>query len=146
MKRASIAFAALLLSHTSAAADLSAVAGHYRYEQYVVTLPNERELHLKDIGATEAFLDVSDAGITLRMTMLGGNTVVQTAKVLQAYVARGAGFWIAQWPDMKGPVRATIRLDGNELTSDTKFDNPADAQFGSSEHAVLRRVGVTQRR
>jgi hypothetical protein len=59
------------------------VAGHYRYEQYLVTLPDGRALQLKDLGATAAFLDISEAGsITLRMTMRAGNTVVQTAKVL----------------------------------------------------------------
>jgi hypothetical protein len=72
-----------ILSGAAEAADLSAVAGHYRYEQYDVTLPDGRVLHLKDIGASEAFLF---------------------------------------------------------LTSDTRFHNRADPQFGSSERAVLKRM------
>jgi hypothetical protein len=98
-------------------------------------------LHLKDLGASEAFLDVSDAGITLRMTMVAGNTVTQSAKVLEARFDKGAGYWLAQWPDMKSPVRANVTLVGDVLTSDTRFDNRAEPQFGSSEHAVLKRVG-----
>jgi hypothetical protein len=141
MKRYLVGFAAILMSGVVAAGDLSAVAGHYRYEQYAVTLSDGRVLHLKDLGGSEAFLDVSDTGITLRMTMVAGNTVAQSAKILEAYFDKGAGYWIAQWPDMKGPVRANITLVGDVLTSDTRFDNRADAQqYGSSEHAVLKRV------
>jgi hypothetical protein len=134
------AFAALILWSVASAGELSAVAGHYRYQQYVVTLPNGRVLQLKDLGASEAFLDISETEITLRMTMLAGNTVTQSAKVLEAHFNKGAGYWMAQWPDMKGPVRANITLLGDVLTSDTKFDNQADPQYGSSEHAVLKRV------
>ena len=141
MKIIFIALVGLILLGVASAADLSGVAGHYRYEQYAVTLPDGRVLHLKDLGASEAYLDVSDAGITLRMTMVAGNTVTQTAKVMEAHFDKGAGYWIAQWPDMKGPVRAKITLVGDVLTSDTRFDNQADAQqYGSSEHAMLKRV------
>jgi hypothetical protein len=114
--------------------------GHYRYEQYAVTVPDGRVLHLKDLGASEAFLDISDTGITLRMTMLAGNALKQTAKVLDAHFDKGTGYWVAQWADMKGPVRANVTLVGDVLTSHTQFDNKADLQYGSSEHAVLRKV------
>jgi hypothetical protein len=140
MKIVLIAIVGLILSGVARAGELSEVAGHYRYEQYVVTLPNGRVLHLKDLGASEAFLDVSETGITLRMTMLAGNAVTQSAKVLEAHFGKSEGYWIAQWPDMKGPVRANITLVGDVLTSDTQFDNRAELQFGSSEHAVLMRV------
>jgi hypothetical protein len=133
-------FAATLVSGGVAAGDLSAVAGHYRYEQYAVTLPDGRVLQLKDLGAGEAFLDISDDGITLRMNMLAGKSITQSAKMIEAHFAKGEGYWIAQWPDMKGPVKANIRLVSDVLTSDTRFDNRADPQFGSSEHAVLKRV------
>jgi hypothetical protein len=53
----------------------------------------------KDLGASEAFLDISDAGVTLRMTMLAGNVVTQSAEVVEAHVVKGEGYWIAQWPD-----------------------------------------------
>lgn len=142
MKKYLVAVMACVISGVAAAGDLSAVAGHYRYEQYAVTPADGRVLHLKDLGASEAFLDVSEAGITLRMTMLGGNTVTQSAKVLEAHFDKGAGYWMVQWPDMKGPVRANITLVGDVLTSDTRFDNRADAQqYASSEHAMLKRVG-----
>jgi hypothetical protein len=140
MKIALITLVGLIMSGAASAADLSSVAGHYRYEQYVVTLPNGRVLQLKDLGASEAFLDISETEITLRMTMTHGNTVTQSAKVLAAHFNKGAGYWKAQWPDMKGPVRANITLVGDVLTSDTRFDNQADPQYGSSEHAVLKRV------
>jgi hypothetical protein len=67
MKIALVAFVGLMICGAARAGDLSAVAGHYRYEQYAVTLPDGRVLHLKDLWASEAFLEVSDAGITLRM-------------------------------------------------------------------------------
>jgi hypothetical protein len=105
-----------------------------------VTLPNGRVLQLKDLGASEAFLDVSEAQLTLRMTMNRGNEVTQSAKILEAHFNKGAGFWKAQWPDMKGPVQANITLVGDVLTSDTQFENPADPQYGSTEHAVMRRM------
>jgi len=140
MKIGLLTLLVLFAGGIASAGDLTQLAGHYRYEQYAVTLPDGRVLHLKDLGASDAFLDVSDVGITLRMTMLAGNTVTQSAKVLEAHCAKGEGYWIAQWPDMKGPVRANITLVGDVLTSDTKFDNRADPQFGSSEHAVLKRV------
>ena len=43
----------------AAAADLSQVAGHYRYDRYIVKLPNGREVGLNDLGATEASLDAA---------------------------------------------------------------------------------------
>jgi hypothetical protein len=140
MKRYFVAFAAIVVSGVVAASDLSALAGHYRYEQYAVTLPNGRVPQLKDLGASEAFLDISEAGITLRMTMLTGNPVTQSAKVVETHFDKGAGYWMAQWPDMKSPVRANITLVGDVLTSDTRFDSRADPQFGSIEHAVLKRL------
>lgn len=125
----------------AAAADLSQVAGHYRYDRYSVKLPNGRELSLNDLGATEAFLDISEGGtITLRMSMRAGKTVTQTAHVIEAHFSGPSGFWIAQWPDMGYPVRAEIRLAGGTLISDTHFTDRSDtARFGSVEHAVLRR-------
>lgn len=135
-----VALAGLLVCTAVSAAGLTAVAGHYRYEQYMVTLPSGRILQLKDLGATEAFLDISETEITLRMTLTRGDNVTQSAKVLEAHFDKGAGYWKARWPDMKGPIRANITLVGDVLTSDTRFDNPADVQYGSKEHAVLKRV------
>ena len=106
----------LLLSSVATTAELSAVSGHYHYEQYAVTLPNGRVLALKDLGATDAFLDISEMGtITLRMTMSAGNTVTETAKVIEAHFAQGKGFWIAQWPDMSYPVTAQLTISSNTL-------------------------------
>lgn len=141
MKNQFLGLAATLAFGTALAGELSGVSGRYRYEEYSVTLPDGRVLHLKDLGASEAFLDISDSAITLRMTMTTGKTIVQTAKVVETHVDNGSGYWVAQWPDMKSAVRAYITLKGGVLTSDTKFDDRADPQFGSSEHAVLRRVG-----
>jgi len=133
----------LFLSVAARAEGLAAVAGHYRYEQYSVTLPNGRVLGLNDLGATNAFLDISATGtITLRMRMKAGNTVRQTARVLEANFAQAKGYWIAQWPDMNYPVRAQIKISAGTLTSDTRFDDRSDVgRFGSVEHAVLRKEG-----
>ena len=139
-------FCLLYLSiHNATAGDLSALSGHYRYDEYQVTLPNGRVLGLKDLGAAKAFLDISGTGtITLRMTMKGGDTVTQTAKILDAHVAQGKGYWIARWPDMSKPVKTQITLVAGTLTSDTRFDDPSDAErYGSVEHAVLDKVDGT---
>ena len=88
-----------LYSTASTAGQLSKLAGHYRYEQYSVTLPNGRVLALKDLGATDAFLDIADTGtITLRMTMKAGNTVTETAKVMDVHVSQGKGFGLLNGP------------------------------------------------
>jgi hypothetical protein len=131
-----------LHSTVSTAEQLSELAGHYRYEQYSVTLPNGRVLGLKDLGATDASLEIAAAGtITLRMTMKAGNTVMETAKVIETHVSQGKGYWVAQWPDMKTPVRAQITISGNTLTTDTNFDDRSDVErYGSVEHAVLRKL------
>ena len=131
----------LLLSVESRGEGLAAVAGHYRYEQYIVTLPNGRVLSLSDIGATSASLDIAATGtITLRMTMKSGKTIEQTAKVSEVHFAGSQGYWVAQWPDMNYPVKVQIKISADTLTSDTQFDNRADTErFGSKEHAVLRK-------
>ncbi len=99
----------MLYCALASAGKLSAVAGHYHYEQYNVTLPNGRVLALRDLGATDAFLDISDSEtITLRMTMKAGNTVTETARVLEAHFAQG-----------KGKAQITISADGQ--ISDTSF-------------------------
>jgi hypothetical protein len=135
--------AAAVLSGAAWAADLSALAGRYRYEQYAVTLPNGRVLGLQDLGATEATLDIARAGtITLHMAMRSGKIVDQTATVVSLHIDQGRGYWIAQWPDMSYPVHADFSIVGGILTSDTRYDERADAErFGSTEHAVLRKLG-----
>ena len=142
MNKYLVGLMAILMSGAVAAGDLSAVAGHYRYQDYAATLPDGRVLKLQDLGAKDAILDISEDGtITLRMTMVAGNPVVQSAKVLEAHFTQGKGYWVAQWPDMKGPVRANVTLVGEVLTSDSKFDDKSDPlRYGSTEHAVLKRV------
>ncbi len=133
-----------LLPTAAIAGDLSAVAGHYRYEQYSVTLPGQHVMSLNDLGATDAFLDISDSGtITLRMTMRAGNIVTETAKVIEAHLSGAKGYWIAQWPNMANPVRAQILFSKGLLMSTTRFEDQSDKQrFGSTEHAVLRRLAT----
>ena len=133
---------ALLISGLAMAGDISAVAGHYRYEDYAATLADGRVIKLQDMGATDAFLDISEDGvITLRMTMTTGNPVVQSAKVLEAHFVSGKGYWVAKWPDMTYPVRANVTLVGELLTCDSRFDDKSDPlRYGSTEHAVLRKV------
>src|ERR1700685_1199370 len=98
MKIVLMALVGMVLSGAAVAADLSAIAGHYRYEQYAVTLADGRVLHLKDLGASEAFLDISNTEITLQMTLNRGDTVTQSAKVLGGHFATGRGYWGAEVP------------------------------------------------
>jgi hypothetical protein len=132
----------VLAGSVASAGDLSPVVGHYRYQDYAATLADGRVIKLQDMGATDAFLDVSEDGtITLRMTMAVGNPIVQSAKVLEAHFVSGKGYWVAQWPDMTYPVRANVTLVGGVLTSDSRFDDRSDPlRYGSTERAVLRRV------
>jgi hypothetical protein len=132
----------LLGCGVTAAGDISPVVGHYRYQDYTATLADGRVMKLQDMGATDAFLDISEDGvITLRMTMTTGNPVVQTAKVLEAHFISGKGYWVAKWPDMTYPVRADVTLVGELLTSDSRFDDKSDPmRYRSTEHAVLRKV------
>jgi hypothetical protein len=133
---------ALLIPGLAMAGDISPVVGHYRYQDYAATLADGRVIKLQDMGATDAFLDISEDGvITLRMTMATGNPVVQSAKVLDAHFVNGKGYWVAKWPDMTYPVRANVTLVGELLTSDSRFDDKSDPlRYGSAEHAVLKRV------
>jgi hypothetical protein len=103
-------------------------------------------LQFKDLGAKSATLDISDAGtVTLRMVMVAGPEVVQTAKVVGAKVSPGGGYWLAQWPDMTYPVRAEFTVTGGRLSYEIRFDNRADAQrFGMTERATLVQISKKQ--
>jgi hypothetical protein len=137
-------FAALVLAvpTLASAGELSAIVGRYLYSDYAVTLPNGRVLHLRDINATSASLDVTAADtVTLRMTMGSGEVVVQTAQILEAHLMNGIGFWRAKWPDMNYAVRTDFTVKGDTLTTVTKFDNPFDERrYGSVERATLNKV------
>src|ERR1700685_1863754 len=92
MKIRLLSLAALLISGLATAGDISPVVGHYRYKDYAATLADGRVIKLQDMGATDAFLDISEDGvITLRMTMAAGNSVVQSAKVLEGHFDAGKG-------------------------------------------------------
>jgi hypothetical protein len=142
MKSCLVALVALFAVGVAAAGDISAVVGHYRYQDYAATLADGRVLKLQDMGATDAFLEISEDGtITLRMTMAAGSPIVQSAKVLEAHFVSGKGYWVAKWPDMTYPVRANVTLVDDVLTSDSRFDDKSDPlRYGSTEHAVLRRM------
>lgn len=139
-------FAALLLAMPTfaGAGELAPIVGRYTYSDYAVTLPNGRVLHLSDMNATSASLDLTGSDtVTLRMTMASGEVVVQTAQILEAHLENGVGFWRAKWPDMNYAVRTDVTLKGNTLTTVTKFDNPFDERrYGSVERATLRKVAA----
>jgi hypothetical protein len=136
--------AALLLAvpPLAGAGELSPIVGRYSYAAYAVTLPSGRVLHLRDINATSASLDITDSDtVTLRMTMSSGQVVVQKAHLLEAHLANGVGFWRAKWPDMNYAVRTDITVKGDILTTVIKFNNPLDEQrYGSVERATLKKV------
>ena len=124
------------------AGELSTIAGQYAYADYAVTLATGRVLHLGDLNASSGILEVSDSGsVTLRLTLRSGEVVVETAHLLEAHFANGAGYWRAKWPDMNYAVRTDITVTGDTLTTVTKFDNPFDEKrLGSVERASLKKV------
>jgi hypothetical protein len=56
-----LSLAALFISGLATAGDISPVVGHYRYKDYAATLADGRVIKLQDMGATDAFLDISEA-------------------------------------------------------------------------------------
>lgn len=137
------ALALLLLSALAGAAlpaDPPGLAGHYRYVAYTVERPDGHSLKLADLGAIEATLDVSPTTITLHMKMANGQSVDESARVVEWAVGPRGGHWLAQWPDMDYPVKAVIGVSGKGFTSETHFDNPKDPlRYGTTERAVLER-------
>ena len=140
----------VLAISVASAADADRISGHYRYTGYQVTLPNGRVIGLKEMGASEASLDISvpTRTITLHMTMGTGRVVDESARIVEWAVGPTGGYWIAQWPDMKYAVKAVITVAGavpgasagTRLTSETRFDQPQDMdRFGTVERAVLER-------
>jgi hypothetical protein len=78
--------------------------------------------------------------ITLRMTMGTGRVIEQSARIIEWAVGANGGYWIAQWPEMKYPVKALITVTGTRLASETRFDHAEDMdRFGTVERAVLDR-------
>jgi hypothetical protein len=140
--RTVFSFVLIMFAMTAAAGDLASIAGRYHYEDYSVTLPNGRTLTLAELGATDATLNIAaDGRIQLHMQMKNGQSVDQTATVVEGYVAAGRGYWLAQWPDMTYPVRAVFSLKDGILTTVTKFDQASDPQrYGSVERATLKKL------
>ena len=60
MKKYVVTLVAILVCGAAAGGDMSAVVGHYRYLEYAATLPDGRVMKLQDLGAKDAFLDISD--------------------------------------------------------------------------------------
>jgi len=140
--KALLATTLLLMPAFASAGELSPIVGRYSYENYAVTLPTGRVLHLNDINAASGSLDITDTGtVVLRMTMQSGRVVVQAAQLVEQHFAKGSGYWRAKWPDMNYVVRTDITVKGDTLTTVTKFDNPFDEQrLGSVERATLKKV------
>jgi hypothetical protein len=134
--------ALVFVSATASAGDLTAIAGHYTYTDYSVSLPSGRVMHLEDLGAVSATLDISESNsLTLRMVMRSGQVVTETAKIVEIHFANGSGYWLAQWPDMTYPVKALISVRGSTLSSVTKFEKASDSErFGSVENATLTKA------
>lgn len=124
------------------AGELAPIAGRYLYTEYAVVLASGRVLHLADLNASSAILEVSDSGsITLHLTLRSGEVVTETAHVLESHFANGTGYWRAKWPDMDYFVRTDVRATGDTLTTFTKFDNPLDEKrLGSVERASLKKA------
>jgi hypothetical protein len=120
---------------------LASIAGRYAYTEYRVTLANGRVLGLADIGADKATIDVTGKGsVILRMHMRNGRDVLSEGKILDASISGRRGFCVVKWPDMSYAVRAELLVHGDELRSETRFDDRSDsARYGSVESAVLQR-------
>jgi hypothetical protein len=134
--------AALLVFSGSCWADgLASIAGRYAYTEYRLTLANGRVLNLADIGADRATLDITGKGsVILRMHMRNGHDVLAEGKVLDVSISGRRGYCVVKWPYMTYSVRAELLVHGDELRSETRFDDRSDApRYGSVESAVLQR-------
>ena len=131
-----------LFSLPTWAGDLSPIAGRYVYDQYQVTLPRGRTLGFKDLNARSADLDLrNDAKVVLYMKMLDGSVARTEARIIEAKVGAGKGYWLAQWPDMDYPVLANFKYHDDVLEYTIKFENPNDKlRYGSMEKATLRKT------
>ena len=141
-KQALLLLIALLGVSTPGWADgLASIAGRYAYTEYRITLANGRVLHLADLGADKATIDITGKGnIILRMHMRDGRAVVSEGKVLDASISSRRGYCVVKWPEMTYSVRAELLVHGDELRSETRFDDRSDApRYGSVESAVLER-------
>ena len=77
----------------------------------------------------------------LTMKMSNGANVTSEAEIIEVHVNGKQGYFLAQWPDMKAPVKEEFRLIDSGLSYVIHFTNPADpAQYGSREEATLRRI------
>lgn len=142
-----IRFAVLLLSSwffvaSALAADLSEIAGRYRYVAYAFTLPNGQSGDWTAFGSTGGTLDIAaDNSMVMTMHMRDGNDHVARAEILEYQLADGKGYLLVKWPDMAKPVKQQITVSGDTITYVIHFDDPSDvARFGGSDRGTLERM------
>ena len=79
----------------------------------------------------------------MTMHMRDGSDHVSNARILELHLDQGAGYWIAQWPEMAYPVRKDFRMEGGTFSYVIRFDEPTDVyRYGGREQGVLRRVSA----
>lgn len=136
--------AAAFLSTSTAAnpAEIDAISSRYAYESYKATLRNGRSLSLHQLGAKSATLEIfSNMALRMEIRMLNGTFTVTEAKILEFKTFGSRGYFLAQWPDMKYPVKEEFTVIPNGLKYTIRFTDPADAmRYGGKEEATLKRT------
>jgi hypothetical protein len=139
-----ISAAAAFLSTSGAvsSAEIGAIAGRYVYDSYKATLRNGASLSLRQLGAKSATLEIlPNMALKMEMKMLNGTSTITTAKILELSTSGSRGYFMAQWPDMKYPVKEEFTVIPSGLKYVIHFTNPADAmRYGGKEEATLKRI------
>jgi hypothetical protein len=134
----------LFISTAAFSAEIDAISGHYVYDSYKTTLRNGVSLSLQQLGAKSATLEIlPNMALRMEMRMLNGTSTVTKAKILELKTAGSRGYFLAQWPDMKYPVKEEFTVTPTGLRYVIHFTNPADAmRYGGKEEATLTRTGM----
>jgi hypothetical protein len=139
----SAAAAFLSCSGVATSAEIDAITGRYDYASYKTTFWNGASLSLRQLGATSATLEIfPNMTLRMEMKMLNGTSTITKAKILELKTSGSQGYFVAQWPDMKYPVKEEFTVIPDGLKYVIHFTNPADAmRYGGREVATLRKTG-----
>ena len=123
-------------------AEIDAITGRYVYTSYKATLRNGGSFSLQQLGAKSATLEIfPHMMLRMEMRMLNGTSTITQAKILELKTSGSRGYFLAQWPDMKSPVKEEFTVIPNGLKYIIHFTDPSDAmRYGGREEATLKRA------
>ncbi len=137
-----IVIALFSTSGAVSSAEIDAITGRYVYDSYKATLRNGTSLSLRQLGAKSATLEIlPNMVLRMEMRMLNGTSTVTKARILEIKTSELRGYFVAQWPDMKSPVKEEFTVIPNGLKYIIHFTDPSDAmRYGGKEEATLKRT------